>query len=249
MPGTASSWPCGPTKPTASKADGFQIAVMDQEATGQVVLPLQCPHSRASTAYARSVVHSPLNQSASIRRASQRKPRRSSSRCTGVIAIVSLRNDPMQAVLLEQPADHDPHGAIAAQSTTDSIDHSQLHPLAWHAEPETLLRRKEPLPVLTRVRNVPRLKAGDPRVTAIADKRRHVLPLKRSHRQALGHDLQQAAIVTRRRRRVGDGPRRIPPPPPLWTAMKEGLPGDTLRRVIEERARGGPFSCCTLDWI
>jgi hypothetical protein len=28
--------------------------------------------------------------------------------------------------------------------------------------------------------------------------------------------------------------------------MKEGLLGDTLRRVIEERAQGGPFSCCTL---
>ena len=31
--------------------------------------------------------------------------------------------------------------------------------------------------------------------------------------------------------------------------MKEGLPGDTLRVFTEERARGGPCSCCTLDWI
>jgi hypothetical protein len=36
---------------------------------------------------------------------------------------------------------------------------------------------------------------------------------------------------------------------PFWTAMKEGLLGDTLRVFIEERARGGPRSCCTLDWI
>jgi hypothetical protein len=28
--------------------------------------------------------------------------------------------------------------------------------------------------------------------------------------------------------------------------MKVGLLGDALRRVIEERAQGGPFSCCTL---
>jgi hypothetical protein len=32
-------------------------------------------------------------------------------------------------------------------------------------------------------------------------------------------------------------------------AMKEGLPGGTLRVFTEERARGGPSSCCTLDWI
>ena len=31
--------------------------------------------------------------------------------------------------------------------------------------------------------------------------------------------------------------------------MKGGLPGDTLRVSTEERARGGPCSCCTLDWI
>ena len=35
----------------------------------------------------------------------------------------------------------------------------------------------------------------------------------------------------------------------LRTAMKEGLLGGRLGLVIEERARGGPFSCCTLDWI
>jgi hypothetical protein len=34
-----------------------------------------------------------------------------------------------------------------------------------------------------------------------------------------------------------------------WTAMKEGLPGGTLSVSPKERARGGPFSCCTLDWI
>jgi hypothetical protein len=39
-------------------------------------------HSRSSTAYTLSVVHSSLNQSASMRRASQRRPRCSSSRCT-----------------------------------------------------------------------------------------------------------------------------------------------------------------------
>jgi hypothetical protein len=33
------------------------------------------------------------------------------------------------------------------------------------------------------------------------------------------------------------------------TAMKEGLPGGTLRVSTEERARGGPLSCCTLVWI
>jgi hypothetical protein len=37
--------------------------------------------------------------------------------------------------------------------------------------------------------------------------------------------------------------------PLLWTAMKEDLPGDRLGLVIAERARGGPPSCCTLDWI
>jgi hypothetical protein len=35
----------------------------------------------------------------------------------------------------------------------------------------------------------------------------------------------------------------------LWTAMKEGLLGGTLSVFTEERARGGPSSCCMLDWI
>jgi hypothetical protein len=35
----------------------------------------------------------------------------------------------------------------------------------------------------------------------------------------------------------------------LWTAMKEGLLGDTLQVSIEERAQGSPTLCCTLDWI
>ena len=35
----------------------------------------------------------------------------------------------------------------------------------------------------------------------------------------------------------------------LWIAMKVGLPGGTLRVLTEERARGGPSSCCTRDWI
>ena len=47
------------------------------------------------------------------------------------------------------------------------------------------------------------------------------------------------------RRRTGLETRELP----LRTAMKEGLPGDTLRVFTEERARGGPSSCCTLDWI
>ena len=34
-----------------------------------------------------------------------------------------------------------------------------------------------------------------------------------------------------------------------WTAMKEGLLGGKLRRVTENRTRGGPFTCCTLDSI
>ena len=48
-------------------------------------------HSPASSAYTRSVDQAPLNQSASTNRASQRKPRRSSSRWTGEVALVRLR--------------------------------------------------------------------------------------------------------------------------------------------------------------
>jgi hypothetical protein len=39
------------------------------------------------------------------------------------------------------------------------------------------------------------------------------------------------------------------PAVPQWTAMKEGLLGGTLSVFTEERARGGPSSCCTLVWI
>jgi hypothetical protein len=36
---------------------------------------------------------------------------------------------------------------------------------------------------------------------------------------------------------------------PAWDCDEGGPPRWDARRVTEERARGGPCSCCTLDWI
>src|SRR4051794_12776576 len=59
---------------------------------------------------------------------------------------------------------------------------------------------------------------------------------------------QIAANVTPR---FSDARLLLPEPGALsvLTAMKEGLLGGTLHVFTVKRAGGGPFTCCTLDWI
>src|SRR3954454_16555972 len=43
--------------------------------------------------------------------------------------------------------------------------------------------------------------------------------------------------------------RRVDRQTPEMDCDESGPPRWDAQRVTEERARGGPFSCCTLDWI
>ena len=148
-------------------------------------------------AYVRRVVHSPLNQSASRSRPSQREAEPFEQAVDSNVAVVGLGIDAMDVVLLEQPRDHgaerlrrqagalfrgregdadlsgprligrEAHGAVAAQVPSAPVDGGQLHPRPGIAEVGTLLGRDETFAVGRRVRGVPRLVAGYLGVAAV----------------------------------------------------------------------------------
>ena len=163
-------------------------------------------HSFASIAWSRRVTHSPLHQSASTRRPSSRKPRRSKRRCTAAlrssvsactrwIARRSKSSSTSAAHRLRREAaalaggrERDPDlrrrelvrvhagGAVAVEPAVDAVDGGDLHPLPRRAELHALLRREQLTRVVHRPARVPRLEAGDVRVAAVGDEARRGRP-------------------------------------------------------------------------